>query len=656
MTSILCFIFFSFSQEPKLQILDHYESVLLSSNTLLVSDRERAIFSDTTDILASFSNTNISGGSNRIRFIQIRGVGEVSQYENTPTHSVSYLVESVDVTGVLAHWPLLDVQRMNIDKAPASIHYGGNAIGGVIETHFNRKESDGVLAGTLDSRSGHGLSLSLPIADHRVSVHYNNDAGYIENTLYNQSGNSRREIYAAWVSDWKTDSALTLQSTLLLTDFKNQYDVWSLLNNGKTSSDRVGDDNLEMFGGAIKMKYNLNTVRLEYWSSLVLARSLYSYDADWSHNSYWNSIPGWSQNYDYYDQFERRRWQAQNKWSVHSDKIELAIHMYNILERSQTSGFKNGSLRSYNEGDFEQSSLALTTKYNWWRNTDSEFSISARWDLVETSYKDLSSLNDQFEQPQFALSAQWNKELNNSSDFFVALRSGYKNPIFNIDPDIVEQDRRVDSELAFHCEVGHQYSGGDWGFAQSVFAREGRSQQVRVSRQLDTNDPSSFVYFYDNAAETHYSGYEINIKKKFINGAQAKIVFGLLKAHFRNYVFDGTSLSGRGLAHAPKSTWLMQWSEPLSSSLSLQLVVEGKSAFYYSNNHNQKSSPYSLFHLSAQYTHNRHQLDIGVRNIFNKEFALRGFYFANEPPDFLQKLYVQNGGPQTFYVNYRKDI
>jgi outer membrane receptor protein involved in Fe transport len=36
------------------------------------------------------------------------------------------------------------------------------------------------------------------------------------------------------------------------------------------------------------------------------------------------------------------------------------------------------------------------------------------------------------------------------------------------------------------------------------------------------------------------------------------------------------------------------------------------------------------------------------RNVFDERYAVRGFYFGLEPPDFANKLYVQQGEPQQF--------
>jgi len=38
------------------------------------------------------------------------------------------------------------------------------------------------------------------------------------------------------------------------------------------------------------------------------------------------------------------------------------------------------------------------------------------------------------------------------------------------------------------------------------------------------------------------------------------------------------------------------------------------------------------------------------RNVFDENYAVRGFYFGLEPPAFADKLYVQRGDPRQFGV------
>jgi iron complex outermembrane receptor protein len=43
---------------------------------------------------------------------------------------------------------------------------------------------------------------------------------------------------------------------------------------------------------------------------------------------------------------------------------------------------------------------------------------------------------------------------------------------------------------------------------------------------------------------------------------------------------------------------------------------------------------------------------VWVRNLFDRQYAVRGFYFGNEPPDFPSKLYTRAGDPRQLGVTF----
>ena len=40
------------------------------------------------------------------------------------------------------------------------------------------------------------------------------------------------------------------------------------------------------------------------------------------------------------------------------------------------------------------------------------------------------------------------------------------------------------------------------------------------------------------------------------------------------------------------------------------------------------------------------------RNVFDEEYSLHGFFFANEPPDWQEKLYEQQADPAQFGLTF----
>lgn len=638
--------------EP-IEITDR-ETRVFSGTKIPVQEEEQALFRDTGDFLSMISNVNVAGGTNRTRFFQIRGVGEISQYESTPTHSITTLIDGVDVTGVLAHWPLMDVKSVSMEKRPASVHFGGQAVGGKVLTTLHRASSAGRMRATLDGRGAHGIEASDGSEHHRVALHYNSDPGYIKNSYYRSPGDSRREAYASLVSDWLSTDNWQIKSTFLWALFHNRYDVWSLQNSLETFSDHPGKDNLRLTGGSLTIErpVGLNS-KLNFWTSQAVSRSVYSYDSDWGNNAYWNALPGWEAPYDYFDEFLRHRRQSQNRLSFQTGEWTFGVHVQSLGEDSDVNSFKNSIQRSAIVGSFSQESTAVHLEYVSPHGSSWAWTTSARIDEVRTRYRDHQALNEVSKETQVAADIGIDYFWSERSQARASLRRGYKNPIINIDPDTPTVDRHVGSEGAIHLELEHRYRGDGWRLEQSLFARQSSDQHVRVSQQSDPSDPGAYVYYHDNAATTRYWGYEMSGEMWLPNKSRWRWAAGVLDARFRDYTFEGQVLSGRGLAHAPKSTWSLQFVQPLMSGWQFLAQSEGKSRFYYSNNHGQKNNAYALSHLAVQWIGSNREWDIGVRNVFDKRYMTRAYYFANEPPDFPDKLYVQQGPPRTVYVNYR---
>ena len=84
--------------------------------------------------------------------------------------------------------------------------------------------------------------------------------------------------------------------------------------------------------------------------------------------------------------------------------------------------------------------------------------------------------------------------------------------------------------------------------------------------------------------------------------------------------------------------------------------INGKSDFYYSDSHNNSSDDYILTNMNLIYKKENINLNFWVRNVFDKYYSLRGFYFGNEPPSFEDTLYERHGDPRNYGVTFRYDF
>src|SRR5262245_16347446 len=77
-------------------------------------------------------NLNLSGEGSRARYFQLRGVGELEQYEGAPNPSIGFIVDDIDFSGLGSIGTLFDIDRVEVLRGPQGTRYGANALGGLI--------------------------------------------------------------------------------------------------------------------------------------------------------------------------------------------------------------------------------------------------------------------------------------------------------------------------------------------------------------------------------------------------------------------------------------------------------------------------------------------------------------------------------------------
>ena len=101
----------------------------------------------------------------------------------------------------------------------------------------------------------------------------------------------------------------------------------------------------------------------------------------------------------------------------------------------------------------------------------------------------------------------------------------------------------------------------------------------------------------------------------------------------------------RDQAQAPKYTYSVGCNYNLPDGLTLGMNVAGKDKFYFSDSHNLQSEPYQLANINVNYIRDNWSISAWGKNILDTRYAIRGFYFGLEPPNYEDKLYVHWGDP-----------
>jgi outer membrane receptor protein involved in Fe transport len=215
----------------------------------------------------------------------------------------------------------------------------------------------------------------------------------------------------------------------------------------------------------------------------------------------------------------------------------------------------------------------------------------------------------------------------------------------------VPEDRREFApEYLWNLEAGLRYTSDSRRIEASLalFHMWREEQQVATSFQLVPGDPLTYTYYTDNAARGRNYGLEASMSWRVMPSLTLAGTLGLLESEYIDYQRGERNLDGREQAHAPGYQYSVsaQWQHV--RGWMARADVNGADAFYFDASHDQRSQPYTLVNLKAGRAGERWSAYVWGRNVFDENYAVRGFYFGLEPPAFPDKLYVQRGDPRQF--------
>src|ERR1700723_1415398 len=155
------------------------------------------------EVLGLIPNLNWAGDTSLPRYFQLRGIGELQQYQGAPNPSVGFLIDDIDFSGLGTAGTLYDIDQVDVLRGPQATRYGANALGGLIylrsaeptETLYGRVDLD---AGDYGTRS-EGAVISGPIesldSGFRLAVQHYYTNGYFNNVYLNRDDTNREDEY-----------------------------------------------------------------------------------------------------------------------------------------------------------------------------------------------------------------------------------------------------------------------------------------------------------------------------------------------------------------------------------------------------------------------------------------------------------------------------
>jgi iron complex outermembrane receptor protein len=89
------------------------------------------------DLIGMVPNLNFSSGASRGKFIQIRGIGERSQFAEPINPSIGLLLDDIDISGIGGLATIHDLAQVEVLSGPQSVATGVNSVGGIVKLVSN---------------------------------------------------------------------------------------------------------------------------------------------------------------------------------------------------------------------------------------------------------------------------------------------------------------------------------------------------------------------------------------------------------------------------------------------------------------------------------------------------------------------------------------
>ncbi len=613
------------------------------------------------DVLGLVPNLNWSAGTSRPRFFQLRGIGELEQWQGAPNPSVGFLIDGVDFSGIGMPATLADVQSIEVLRGPQGTTYGANALAGLIAVSTRAPSRDPEMRadatfGTYGTRAANAV-VGGPVGDGegawRLAAGTNRSDGFRRNSyLHRDDTNGYDESSARLKFHAEPSANLSADVTAMWVDLDNGYDAFSIDNSRTTLSNHPGQDTQLARALSVRVDYRgAGAFDVVSRTALGTARSVYSFDGDWGNDVSW----GVNAPYDFFERFDRERSTAStdlrlvSRASVESG-AEFAwlagVYALRTREDVEQNDTFNGAPFVFLASDYRATNLAAYGEGEWRLRGATVLALGVRGERRGTDYHDTDGAAFAPHETMFGGSMSLRHAIDARRTIYATFARGYKAGGFNIGANVPEARRRFDAETLHSLELGLRAANQRDSLAGDValFYMRRQDQQVPTSAQESGNP--LFVLYTDNAARGENYGAEGTLRWRFQPAWLLDMRAAILETRYIGYRFGARDLDGREQAHAPQYQFDLGLEYRGVKGAFARVDFAAVDDFYFDATHDERAPARVLTHLKAGYSGNHWRAEVWVRNLFDRYYAQRGFRFGNEPPDFLPTRYVQAGDPR----------
>jgi len=639
------------------------------------------------DVLGLIPNLNWAGDTSRPRYFQLRGIGELEQYQGAPNPSVGFLIDDIDFSGLGTAGTLYDISQVDVLRGPQATRYGANALAGLI--YLRSAEPTTALSGRVDLEGGdyntksYGAVLSGPVesldSGFRLAVQRYATDGYYHNLYLNRYDTNRRDeltLRGKWT--YSPSERLHVDLTALHVQIDNGYDAFAIDNSRNTQSDNPSVDSQHSTGVSLRIHYLPgDDFGLTFIATYAKTLVKYGFDSDWGNPILWAPF---TDLYNYTELQYRDRTTKSAEIRLGSEGQSGFAWLVGAYANQLNESLNDTYLGAYDDvvygSGLSRSDTVINSAYRarngaLFGELDGDLASNLRWSVgvrgerwtadYHGTTTDIigGTVTPAALNPSNNLwggHASLTYKLETEQALYAQVARGYKAGGFNTSLGLLPNQLLFNPESDVNWEIGYKADLLEHRLKVNadVFYLNRRDAQIKTSFQSVPSNPNTFVFYTGNAARGHDYGLESDADWRVNQAVTLGGSLGLLRTYFEDFVQQGASGStllsvSRELANAP------HWQAALNATVRdprgafARVDVTGMGSFYFDLPPNStRSHAYGLLNAKLGWEQERWAAYLCGRNLLNKNYAVRGFFFGDEPPDFNNKLYVQLGDPRTW--------
>ncbi|WP_278404394.1 TonB-dependent receptor [Pseudoalteromonas ruthenica] len=628
------------------------------------------------ELLNQAANVNFTAGASRGKFVQIRGIGLRSQFVDPVNPSVGVVIDGINYSGLGGAAMLFDVDQVEIYRGPQGTRFGADALAGMIHMesaeptlepsvkvklgagNYNAWDA-GIAAGT-----GFGEKSSV-----RASFYQNKSDGYVDNQYLDSNSQNideqvaRIKLHSQITEHWRTELVAHYM------DIDNGYDAFTLDNTRISVADEPGKDTQESVAVGLSNIYSgFNFADVQFNLTGLDADLLYSYDEDWVCNDpeqpalCLEGLHPYA--YSSTDSYQRDR-------QDYTAELQLSGKAGNWVSGLYYQSRDVDLLRQYtwNAGDFtstyDSENIALYGQIETPISDKTRLVTGLRVERNEGQYSDSAAVVENVDDTMVGAKVALEYQVVPRTMIYTSISRGYKAGGINAeaiakandeglsqDADFFLNHRTFDPEYLWNAEFGVKGSSADKRLNLRITAFYMYRDNIQL-KAWKTED-QQFAGYFDNGNSGENYGLEIEGEYAVSKRLTLTGSVGALDSEIDGFVTaEGVDQSDRDQAQAPHYQYALNARFDITDALFVNLGVEGKDEYYFSNSHNSKSPSYNLVNASVGYQAEYWGVNFWVRNALDKDYYNRGFKFGNNPVNgYIAQTYVQYAEPRVAGVSF----